>query len=918
MGTVINNRINRRAKRRIIVVHEGDQSDVSLKERFYNLLNGISDHTPAWIKRIVSKIVRPQVLLVLGAITIAMLVAGIYYYNELAREIDARLAGISFDNSVGIFSSPFKVSNGDRLSMADLTGYLHAAGYQQTANSNEDDSISTYSIDGDSIRISPSREATNRFRLNNVRIKLNKEDRIVSLTSAQTDERLSSAFIEGELLASVREGDRSKKIAVQFSNIPANLKNAILAVEDRRFFSHSGIDWRGIGRALKADLGQGEVVQGGSTLTQQLVKNAFLSSDRTFSRKLKEAAMALVLESRLSKEQIFEHYCNDIYLGQSGVFAVHGFAQAAQVYFDKEIEALTLSESAFLAGLIHAPNRYTSHNDVTRAIERRNRVLDGMVEIEALNQTEAEAAKQEPLQLKKRAVQDEYGTTYFIDYTQRFMDERGLSSRQQITTTMDPRLQRAAYEAVKRNSERLDKVFTRSKKKGEAPEKVQATLVALDAHTGEILAMVGGRSYDESQLNRATDSMRQPGSTFKPFVYAAALGNRSYTAASMLSDTPQTFTFDGGRSEYKPSDYHGGFSNRDVTLREALARSLNVPTVELAMRIGLGNIAKLAETCGLDKLRPYPSMALGTSEVTPLALAGAYTAFANDGVALRPIPVKSAASASETQSSDKISATSSRVFSPQVAYLMTNLMQSVVDSGTASKLRGMGIKGAIAGKTGTSNDGWFVGYTPNIVCVAWVGFDDNRDLHMKASDAALPMWADFMKQALDLRPGLGGEAFTKPGGMVTVEIDPTTGYIAGPDCSEHRQEIFISGTEPVAECSHQTLAESDPTASPYDQFSSDSESSDAMSYGQTTLDICVESGLVASLECKHVVKKTFESGQEPREFCSGEHSQTKPAQPPMIEPVTHREGEKREGNNRPASNGANSYGTSSSLRPPNN
>lgn len=917
MGTAINSEINRQARRRSVIISETDQSDTSLKDKYLNLLDLISDRTPAWLKRIASKIFRPKVLLILGTITIVLTVVGTYYYNELAREIDARLASVSFDNSVGIFSSPFKVSTGDRLSVDELTGYLHAAGYQQKTDSNADDLVGSFSIDGDSIQVIPSREATTRFRLNPVRIRLDKASHIVSLTSAQTGERLNSAFIEGELLASVREGDRRKKITVQFSNIPANLRNAILAVEDRRFFSHSGIDWRGIGRALKADLGQGEVVQGGSTITQQLIKNAFLSSDRTFSRKLKEAAMAVILESRLSKEQIFALYCNEIYLGQSGVFAVHGFAQAAQVYFNKEIEDLTLVESAFLAGLIHAPNRYTMHNDEARALERRNRVLDGMVEIRALTQTEAEAAKQEPLQLKKRVGQDEFGTTYFIDYVQRFIDERGLSSRQQITTTMDPRLQRAAYEAVKRNSERLDKVFTRSKKKGEAPEKIQAAIVAIDAHTGEILAMVGGRNYDESQLNRATDAMRQPGSTFKPFVYAAALGTRSYTPASLLSDTPQTFTFDGGRSEYKPTNYHGGFTNREVSLREALTRSLNVPTVELAMEVGMGNIARLAEECGLEKMRPYPSMALGTSEVTPLALAGAYTAFTNEGMALRPIPVKNVTSADRVGSGEKISATGVRAFSPQVAYLMTNLMQSVIDSGTASKLRAMGLKGAMAGKTGTSNDGWFVGYTPNVVCVAWVGFDDNRDLRMKASDAALPMWADFMKQALDLRPGLGGDSFTKPGGLVTVEIDPATGYIAGPECPDHRQELFISGTEPFAACSHQTLAEADALSSPYEQFSS--ESQEGLSYGQTTLDICAETGLVASSQCKNTNKRTFEAGHEPTEICRGETQyQMSPAEPPIIESVTPLEDKKHNRADKPARTGANPSNPSSSPRPPNN
>jgi penicillin-binding protein 1B len=871
-------------------VRDSENSRLSFRER----LESISARSPRPIKRIASIVFKPQTALIFGAMAIVFSVFAIHYYNELASEIDARLESASLDNTVQLLSSPLKVSIGDRLPIEELKSYLREAGYHQKPGSTEDDSTSSFTSDADSILIKPGRESANRFRLNPVRIRFDKEGRINSLTGAQSGERLDSALIEGELMASLRDGDRRKKIVVGFSDIPETLRNAILSVEDRRFFAHRGIDFRSILRALKADMNQGEIAQGGSTITQQLIKNSFLSSDRTFKRKLKEAAMAMILESRLSKEKIFEHYFNEVYLGQSGTFAAHGFAQAAQIYFDKEIKDLTLSESAFLAGLIHAPNRYAARRDMNRAIERRNHVLDAMTETGAITEQQAAKAMQDALEIKRHEVQDDFGATYFVDYAQSFVEERfggrRLATRQQITTTLDPRLQRAAFDAVNRNSDRLDKVFARSRKKGEAPEKIQTALVAIDTHTGEVLAMIGGRSYDESQLNRATDSMRQPGSTFKPFVYAAALGSRSYTAASMLSDRPQSFSYDGGRREYKPTNYHGGFTNRDVSLREALARSLNVPTVELAMRVGLGNISALGQECGLENLRAYPSMALGASEVTPLALAGAYTAFANGGVALRPIPVRSLEGNDQAANSEKISATGVRVFTPQVAYLMTTLMQSVVDVGTASKLRSMGVKGAIAGKTGTSNDGWFVGYTPGLVCAAWVGFDDNRDLRMKASDAALPLWADFMKQALDLRPSLGGESFAKPGGLVTVNIDPTTGNIAGPECATHREEIFISGTDPVSMCSHQTLAENSEL---YPISEESTETPDSYSFGEAVVEVCSESGLVASSNCKRTVKRTFDSGSEPHEICSGEgHSEEGSTQLSPLDPPSQFESEK--------------------------
>jgi penicillin-binding protein 1B len=881
-------------RRRTFTVRRPARLQDEARDSITSFIESRAGRVPSRLRKFFSRLVQPRVLFVLGVFAIALTVVTVHYYSALASEIDARLAGNSFDNSVGIFSSPFKVSVGDQLPIDELTAYLRSAGYQQKSGPNNGDAAGSFAIEGNSVEIYPSRTASIQLRLNPVRVHIDNTGRVASMNGAQSGERLSSAYVEGELLAAVRDGDRRKKIAVQFADIPESLRHAVLAVEDRRFFSHSGIDWRGIARALKADIVQGEVVQGGSTLTQQLIKNAFLSSDRTFSRKLKEAAMAVILESRLSKEQIFTLYCNDVYLGQSGTFAINGFAEAAQVYFDKDIKDLTLAESAFLAGLIHAPNRYVAQHDLARATERRNLVIDVMAETGSITPPQSEAAKGEPLQIKKRQTGNDYGTSYFIDYAQRFADERfgskGAVSRQRIFTTMDPRLQRIAYEAVTRQTAKLDKLYARSSRKAEQPQPVQAALVALDAHTGEVLAMVGGRNYDESQLNRATDAKRQPGSTFKPFVYATALGTRSYTAGTLISDTPQTFTYDGGRSEYKPSNYHGGFTNRDVTLREALARSMNVPAVDLAMRVGLGNIAKLAENCGLERPRPYPSMALGTSEVTPLELAGAYTAFANDGTALRPTPIKSVIGVDKNGASEKVSASEARVFSPQVAYLMTNMMQSVVDAGTASKLRAMGIKGAIAGKTGTSNDGWFVGYTPNIICVVWVGFDNNKDLQLKASDAALPLWANFVKQAVELRPELGGNSFSRPGGIVTVDIDPTTGLIAGDECAERRQEIYIAGTEPFATCSHK-ISDDTSIVAGLDEAETQSVGEDRVSNTSITLEVCADTGLIASSTCPRTMKKTFDISSEPLDLCRAElHERSNPAQPPIMDPIHSSDG----------------------------
>ena len=810
---------------------------------------------------------QPRVLLCVAGVILATVLISYHYYSELAAEIDSRLNNSTLDNSVQILGSPLTIATGDRLSAAELTNYLVSAGYASKDAGHDPSALGSFEVTTDGVDVTPSPWKANATGAA-VRVVI-RGGRVAALVDLETRGRRPTVELQPTLLATLKEGDRSKKIELPFSQLPEVLVHAITAAEDRRFFSHSGIDWRGICRALWADLRYGEIVQGGSTITQQLIKNSFLTPERSWKRKIKEAAMALILESRLSKEEIFAYYASNVYLGHGGGFAVHGVGEAARVYFDKEPADLTLAEAAFLAGLIRAPSRYSSNRDNARAVERRNQVLDSMLEIGMISREDWQSAKAEQLTIKRRQTNDDAGTGYFVDYAQRFMDEQSRpgspSSDLIVYTTLDRALQQAAYNSVCRNSERLDRTLTRGRRRGAAPPKVQAALVAIDPHNGDVLAMIGGRNYDESQLNRATDAWRQPGSAFKPFVYAAALNNHACTVATLLSDRPITLVSDEGRSTYRPADYGGSYSYQDVTVANAFARSLNVPAVELAQQIGPSVVADVATECGLPRPGLYPSMALGTSEVTLIDLAAGYTAFANQGIAVRPRPVKRIGEQGSI-SANEITSSYSRPLSPQAAYLLTHLMSSVINQGTGARVRAMGFKGDAAGKTGTSRDGWFVGYTPNLVCAVWVGFDDNRDLKLTGSESALPIWVDFMKRALEIHPGLGGR-FTQPLGLITVTIDPSTGLLASEQCSRRVQELFISGTEPLAICDHSEPEDQMSTLD--DEAAGERVDEDQDSPDKLIWEVCAETGLLPSSECR-TKRVSLAVKDAPTEFCRPE------------------------------------------------
>ncbi|HYW74634.1 MAG TPA: PBP1A family penicillin-binding protein, partial [Pyrinomonadaceae bacterium] len=627
-----------------------------------------------------------------------------------------------------------------------------------------------------------------------VDVSFSSDGHIAGLTANGVD--IESLTLAPESLTDgATKGGARRQLA--FSDVPTVLVQAITSIEDRRFFDHHGVDLFGIARAVMRNAGDERIGQGGSTITQQLVKNTYLTPERTFRRKFAEAMLAFTIERRLSKQDIFALYCNEVFLGQRGVFAVRGVDQAARVYFGKELKDLTLAEAATIAGMIQSPTRYSPLRQGEAARARRNTVLGTMVRDKFITLEQASAAAQEPITLADFDPAKESVAPYFIDYVNRARNvgevERqsagseaggsqiGTPALPAVVTTIDLDLQRAASEAISHQIDRLDPIY---KNHGQTP---QAALVALDPRTGKVLAMIGGRDYGESQLNRATDAERQPGSVFKPFVYAAAL-ETGMSPLRMFSDSPKEFTY-AKTQKYRPSNYGGGFSMRDVPMRDALIKSLNVVTVDVAMQTGLARVANIASTFGLPRPTPFPALALGTTEATPLQMATAYAAFANGGRRIRPAVISSDAVESDNQ-----------VIAPTTAYMITDMLQGVIDRGTARAARHQIARTAVAGKTGTSRDGWFVGYTPNLVCAVWIGFDDNRQLGLTGAEAALPAWVEFMKSAIDLRPELGGRAFDQPAGITIADIDPETDELASGKCPMHEQVAMLTEQAPKSEC----------------------------------------------------------------------------------------------------------------------
>jgi penicillin-binding protein 1B len=862
-----------------------------------------------WLRRLTRPIV---VLPIIFLVAVSAGVLG-YYYFAFSERIDRLLRGEVFTRSAGIYAAPKQLRAGENISVEDLVAQLKRAGYVERAQQ-ADDSRGRYAVSGANVEIEPSKDSMidGSRQFPRVRVQFEKSGkRVAGLLNLEGNAKLQNAWIEPEQISTVSGSEREKRKVIGFNDIPAQLRNAIVVTEDRTFFDHYGINFRGILRAFirryDADPNSPIARQGGSSITQQLVKNLFLSPERSLKRKVAEAYMSIILETRLKKEEIFALYCNEAYLGQRAGFSIKGFGEASEAYFNKDVTALSLPEAALLAGLIRSPNRYNPYRHPEVAIERRNQVLKSMLETGAISEVEAARAMATELKVAPQKGRiDVSEAPYFVDYAQQqltdLLADTSAADRLRIYTTVDMELQRAAYAAVVKQLAALDK----TQAKRFPPGTLQAALVAMNADTGEIVAMVGGRDYERSQLNRATDAMRQPGSVFKPFVYATALNTafdpipRVITAATRYKDAPQTFQTNG--QEYSPGNFGEQYSNKEVTLRDALTRSLNVVTVEVAQEVTIGRVMNLAAKAGLPKPKQnYLAHALGTNEATPLQIASAYTSFARLGTRVSPIAINRVT----TGGGRTVAAPTGQkndVMRPEVAYIMTSLMKDVVDRGTAAKVRARGFKANVAGKTGTSRDGWFAGYTPHLVCAVYVGFDDGSQLGMTGGDSALPIWADFMTAALQTHPEWAGD-WQMPAGVEQIEIDAETGALPKDGTATKRTELFICGSAPTAP-TEEPLAETDttgdetgtdanglplptpyiieapplPESTPRPLVTPAPDIRGAMRgddpsrlSGTVTLDIDPTTGLIAADTCPVIRTKTFVIGTEPRRRCGPQY-----------------------------------------------
>ncbi|HET6670531.1 MAG TPA: PBP1A family penicillin-binding protein [Pyrinomonadaceae bacterium] len=859
-------------------------------------------------RRVGRRLLSPFILIPLAVCFV--IVAGflVYYWSIFSGRIDNLLRGDVYTRSAGIYAAPKQLRPGESISAEELVAYLKRAGYVEKGTQAET-ARGRYLIQGLNLDIEPSQNSSvdGVRQFPRIRAQFAKNGKAVSsISNLDGNGRLERAWLEPELISSVTGRERAKRKIIGFNDLPPHLVKAIVVTEDRSFFEHYGVNLRGIVRALirrydNSDPNSPIARQGGSSITQQLVKNLLLSPERTLRRKVAEAYMSIILETRLSKEKIFELYCNQVYLGQQAGFSINGFGEAADSYFGKDVTNLTLPEAALLAGLIRSPNRYNPYHELETATARRNQVLDSMAEVGEVTREEADRAKAEPVTVATvRGRIDASDAPYFSDYVQSQLGDiiagPGSAEHLRIYTTIDMDLQRAAYAALSKQVAALDKVEA----KRFPPGTLQAALVALNAKTGEIVAMVGGRDYSKSQLNRAASALRQPGSVFKPFVYATALNTaydrvpRLITPATIYIDEPKTFTYDN--QEYSPGNFGESYRHGPVTLRDALVNSLNVITVDVAMEVTIGRVMALASKAGLPKPpRAYPAMALGTSEATPLQVASAYTSFANLGTRTSAIPINRITTGNGVTIAAP-TAQKNEVMRPEVAYVMNSFMKDVVNRGTAAKVRARGLKANVAGKTGTSRDGWFAGFTPNLVCVVWVGFDDGSQLGLTGANSALPIWTDFMQVALSEHPEWQGD-WQMPEGIEQVAINPKTGEIAAEDDPERRLELFINGTssatEPTATPEEEPTPEgevTDPLPDPADEYlptplpsptatprrvTGPSETNAPRLEGSITLDIDPSTGLIAVESCPVIRTKTFVIGTEPRQYCGPQYHRGK-------------------------------------------
>ncbi len=695
-----------------------------------------------------------------------------------------------------LYARPTLLVGGGLVRPEAIVEELRGLGYREVSGSPAGTGEYSYSGGRLAVRLRPAPTPAGRRGAGLLEARFHR-GRLLSL--AWEGRAVGEAGLEPRVLATFYGPDLRERRPVPLAEIPEHLVNAVLAAEDAGFFRHAGLSLSGILRAAWVNLRGGEVRQGGSTLTQQLVKNLFLTHERTFARKLREAALALLIDLRYDKRSILHAYLNEIYWGSSGGASLMGVGAAAWAYFGKRPAELDVAESALLAGIIRSPGGYSPLKQPERARERRDWVLERMGELGWLGREEIDAATARPLGYAPRPVTAR-SAPYFVDFAvaearRRFgvgaLEDAGLS----LLSTLEAEGQGRAEEAVGWGLGALEAGWEKGRRQ---PGELQGALVSLDPRTGAVLAWVGGRDYGASQFDRASQARRQAGSAFKPVVYATAFERRTAAPSELVEDAPLTVVLAG--NDWTPRNDDGEFLGW-VTVRTAVEESLNVPTVRVALDADLERVVELARRLGITTdLEPYPALALGAFEVTPVELATAYATVAAGG--LRP-EVHGLAAVLDRAGKPLAGAPVAepeRVMSPEAAYLLTSVLQGVLDRGTGASARRQGIGDPLAGKTGTTNerrDSWFAGYSPDRVTLIWVGYDDNSTTRLSGARAALPIWARF---TLAVRPAGGYPVFDQPPGIVTAVIDPESGDLATDRCPRYLTEVFREGGVPAYPC----------------------------------------------------------------------------------------------------------------------
>ncbi len=767
-------------------------------------------------RRTVFRVIRWTV----GVFFVLILLVGVWIYRQSVSKFQVRRLRLP----TRIYADYVPLQQGNALRMDDLLEKLDRLGYRETARVAQ---AGEFKRDGGTIDLHtrPFTRLDETYPAEPIRLTID-TSQIASVVSLREARPLEKAALEPELLTSVLSEELENRSPVTLAQVPQHLQDAVVVTEDVRFWRHPGVDPFGIVRAGFRNMKAGGVSEGASTLTQQLVKNYFLSSERTYKRKIIEAFMAVILDARYSKREILEAYLNDIYLGRNRSISILGVGEASRFYFGKPIAEIGIHEAALLAGMIRSPNNISPFNNPETAMKRRNTVLQLMLKEKKITQAQFDEARSAKLPRKPfRSKSGLSSIPYYVDRViQELETDYGIKDVQgrglRIYTAIDLGAQDSASLVLEQSLRNLERSSSRLRTHNPA---LQGAIIHLDVPTGEIRALVGGRSYERSQFNRALKSKRLVGSLFKPFVFLTAfepsLSNQNITAATLVADT--RFVLKRRFSEdWSPRNYDGRYMG-NVTVQQAMEQSLNSASVRIGLASGVESIIKTARTLGVQtELDDNPSILLGAAGIPPMEMAEAYATIARQGARLPPRAIRFVTDDRGRTMKGADDRQPVQVFPQRDVYILTHVMKGVVDRGTAASSRGMGFRKIAAGKTGTTNDkrdAWFIGFTPKTLALTWVGFDDNDPTGLSGSDAAVPMWARYMNAVTAGEPNAD---FAAPAGVTMVEFDKITGGRATEFCPRNvvATGAFKSGTEPSQPCQPHTTVAPPPITPMYDQF----------------------------------------------------------------------------------------------------